>query len=62
MPNATYTNKYVGPQIEVTKGSVSVTQGYDKNLKNNAKKPSNTTLKKDKMRIESIENSDENIK
>ena len=57
MPNATYTNKYLGPQIEVTRDSVSLTQGYDKNLKNNLKKNASPAVIKDKGRIKPVEDS-----
>ena len=57
MPNATYTNKYLGPQIVVTRDSVDLTQGYDKKAKNNPDKTVNSALKKNKGRIKPVENS-----
>jgi hypothetical protein len=55
MPNATYTNQYVGPQIVVTRDSVDLTQGYDKKAKISPNKTPNPALKKNKGRIEPVE-------
>jgi hypothetical protein len=57
MPNATYVDKYAGPQVVVTRDSVDVTQGYDKNSKNDANKTTSPALKKGKGRILSAEDS-----
>ncbi len=55
MPNATYMNKYLGPQIEVTRGTVNLTQGYNKNQKNNFTKPASAILKNDQEGNQPIE-------
>ena len=57
MPNATYVDKYVGPQIVVKRDSVDVTQGYDKKPKSDTNKTTSPALKKDKGRIKPIEDS-----
>lgn len=57
MPNATYVDKYVGPQIVVTRDSINVTQGYDKKSKSIPSKTTNPVLKKHKGRIKPVENS-----
>jgi hypothetical protein len=57
MPNATYVDKYAGPQIIVTRDSIKVTQGYDKKSENSADKSTSPALKKDKGVIKPVEDS-----
>ncbi len=57
MPNATYVDKYVGPQIVVKRDSVKVTQGYDKKSKNDANKTTSPALKRHKGSIKPVEDS-----
>jgi hypothetical protein len=57
MPNATYVDKFAGPQIVVTRESVDVTQGYDKKSKKDANKTASPALKKGKGVIKPVEDS-----
>lgn len=56
MPNATYTSKYLGPQIVVTRDSVKLTQGYDEISKTNTDKSNSPALKKDVGSIKPVGN------